>query len=82
MRANHLIVNLIDVYEIILIIRIVLSWIPHNRDHPLVEFLYRITEPVLSQARRIIPPIGGTLDVSPIVVFVALEFLKRLFMGA
>lgn len=81
MRANHLIVNLINIYEIILIIRIVLSWIPHNRYHPLIQFVYRITEPVLSQARRIIPPIGGTLDLSPILVFVALEFLKRFFMG-
>ena len=81
MSANHIIVRLIDLYEIVLIVRIILSWIPHDRHHPAVQFLYRITEPVLGPARRIIPPIGGTLDISPIVVFVLLEFLKKFFMG-
>ena len=81
MSANNILVRLIDLYEIVLIVRIILSWIPHDRRHSAVQFLYRITEPVLGPARRIIPPIGGTLDISPIVVFVLLEFLKRFLMG-
>lgn len=81
MTANYLIVKIIDIYKILLIIRIILSWIPHDRLHPAIQFIYRLTEPVLCHARRIIPPIGGTLDISPIIVFVALEFLRRFFMG-
>ena len=60
-----------------IIIRVLLSWIP-NLDHgnPLVQLLSQITEPVLEPARRIIPPIGG-LDISPIVVIFALQFLEQ-----
>ena len=81
MTPNYLIVKIIDIYMLILIARIFLSWIPHDRSHPIIQFLYRATEPVLFHARRIIPPIGGTLDISPILVFLALGFLKRFFMG-
>lgn len=80
MKANYLIATLIDYYVIILLIRVLLSWIPHNREHPLVQWLYRITDPLLMQARRIIPPIGGTLDVSPILVIIGLQWLKRFFL--
>ena len=81
MSLNILIANVIQLYEIVLIVRIILSWVPHDRHHPAVQLLYRITEPILGPARRIIPPLGGTLDISPILVFVALEMLKRFFMG-
>jgi len=81
MNASHIIVRLIDIYMLILIVRIIMSWIPHDRSHPIVQLIYRATDPVLLPARRIIPPIGGTLDISPILVFFALEFLKRFFMG-
>ncbi len=80
MKANYLIATLINYYVIILLIRVLLSWIPHNRYHPLVQWLYRITDPLLMQARRIIPPIGGTLDVSPILVIIGLTWLKRFFL--
>jgi len=45
--------------------------------NPIVNFLYMATEPVLRYARRIIPPIGGTLDLSPILVLVAIVFLRQ-----
>jgi YggT family protein len=71
--------QLIGLYEIVLIVRIVLTWVPHNPDHPAVTFLYKITEPVLEPVRRVIPSIGG-IDVSPIVVFIVLHFIKRVFI--
>ena len=71
--------QLIGLYEIVLIIRIVLTWIPHNPHSQAVTFLYKITEPVLEPVRRVIPSIGG-IDISPIVVFIALGFIKRAFI--
>lgn len=71
--------QLIGLYEIVLIVRIVLTWIPHNPYHPAVTFLYKITEPVLEPVRRVIPSIGG-IDVSPIVVFIVLHLIKRVFI--
>ena len=80
MTASQLIAELINVYMIVLIVRCVMSFIPHNRTHPLVVFLYRVTDPVLQPVRRIIPPIGGTLDISPIIVFLVLSWLRRVFL--
>ena len=48
--------KLIGLYEIALLIRIVLSWVPHNPYNQAVRFLYRITDPVLIPIRKLIPP--------------------------
>ena len=74
------------VYELLILIRVLLSWInidPNRRtlDHPLIHLLQQITDPVLQPLRRVIPPIGGTLDVSPIVALLILEVLRRLLTG-
>ncbi len=70
--------QIIGLYKIVLLIRIVLSWIPHNPNNSAVTFLYKITEPVLEPIRRIIPSIGG-IDISPIVVFLGLSLIQRSF---
>jgi YggT family protein len=44
----------------------------------LIRLLQRVTDPVLAPLRRIIPPIGGTVDISPIVALVILEILRRI----
>ncbi|MGR3174282.1 MAG: YggT family protein [Candidatus Scalindua sp.] len=71
--------QLIGLYEIVLIVRIVLTWIPHNPQNQAVTLLHKITEPVLVPVRRVIPSIGG-IDISPIIVFIALGFIKRAFI--
>lgn len=78
MGFSGLIGQIITLYEIVIIVRIVLSWVPHNAQHPAALFLHKITEPVLAPVRRIIPSIGG-IDISPIIVFVALGFVKKVF---
>ena len=70
--------QLIGLYEIVLIVRIVLTWIPHNPHSQAVTFLYKITEPVLEPVRRVIPSIGG-IDISPIVVFIGLHVIGNIF---
>ena len=59
-----------------LIIRIILSWIPHNRYHPVINFIYKITEPMLEPFRNIIYPIGG-IDISPIIAFFLLRLIQN-----
>ena len=67
----------LEIYTWILIARVLMSWFNPNPYNPLVQFVLRLTEPVLAPIRRVLPSIGG-LDLSPIVVFVALMFVKRL----
>ncbi len=78
MGTSGFIGQIITLYEIVLIVRIVISWVPHNAGHPAAVFLHKITEPVLAPVRRVIPSIGG-IDLSPIIVFIALGFVKRAF---
>lgn len=64
-------------YYILLIIRIFLTWIP-NIDwyQQPFAFLQSITDPFLNIFRGIIPPIGGVLDISPILAFFMLQLLQ------
>lgn len=68
---------ILNVYMWIIVARAIISWVSPNPYNPIVNFLYQATEPVLRYARRIIPPIGGTLDLSPIIVLVAIVFLRQ-----
>lgn len=68
---------LLNVYMWIIVARAIISWVSPNPYNPIVNFLNMATEPVLRYARRIIPPIGGTLDLSPILVLVAIVFLRQ-----
>ena len=68
-------VNIIfELLNFLLITRIVLSWIPHNRYHPIIQIVYNFTEPILEPFRNMINPVGG-MDLSPIIVFFLLRFL-------
>lgn len=72
--------KLISLYEIALLIRIVLSWVPHNPYNQAIQFLYKITDPVLDPIRKLIPSIRG-IDFSPIIVFFALGIVKKIIRG-
>lgn len=65
-----------QVYTILLIIRILLSWFRHNPYQPVIRFIYEITEPYLGLFRRIIPPLGA-VDLSPIAAFLVLDYVIR-----
>ena len=74
---------LLQVYFIVLVARIILSWFPVTPGTGLasvVSILYDLTEPVLGPFRRIIPPVG-MIDISPIVVFFALGILRQVICG-
>lgn len=64
-----------------ILIRVLLSWVSPDPYNPLVRALYQITDPILRPAQRVIPPIGG-LDLSPIVVLLAIEFLRMFLVGS
>lgn len=66
-----------QVYSWLIIVRVVLSWVRHNPYHPLVRFIYDVTEPYLRIFRRFIPPVG-MIDLSPIVAFLVLEVFQVL----
>jgi len=67
--------TIVYIFIIAIIIRIVLSWVqPQGSGNPAIGLLYSITEPVMSPARRMLPPIGG-LDLSPIITMIFLMLI-------
>ncbi|RYL95482.1 YggT family protein [Sporolactobacillus sp. THM7-4] len=68
---------MIDIYSWILIIYILMSWVPSVQDSSVGQLFARVCEPFLSPFRRIIPPIGGVIDISPIVAFLVLKLATR-----
>ena len=81
--ANFLvaIAQIVDILLTILywliLIRALISWVSPDPYNPIVQFLYKITEPILEPIRRILP-LGMRLgiDISPIIAFLAIMFLK------
>lgn len=72
----RLVPALLDLYSLVLLVAIVISWIHLDRRQPLATIVYRLTEPVLAPIRRVLPPIAG-LDFSPMVLLIALRALRR-----
>ena len=69
-------------YYVLLIIRIFLTWIPSiDWQQQPYAWMRSITDPFLNIFRGIIPPIGGTLDISPILAFIVLNILQGLVVG-
>ncbi|OMF22774.1 YggT family protein [Paenibacillus sp. FSL H8-0548] len=54
---------------------VLLSWLPNARESFIGVFLGKMVEPYLGIFRRFIPPIGGMLDLSPIIALFALRFV-------
>jgi YggT family protein len=72
------IINLVfRLYSYAILARIVLSWIPLERNNLVVQFIYKITEPILAPFRIILPLGGMGLDLSPIIVFFLINLLQR-----
>ena len=63
---------LIYIFMFAIIIQVVLSWVNPGAYNPATVLIYRLTEPLLEPARRLIPPMGG-LDFSPLVVLILLQ---------
>ena len=72
--VGHLLYGFLGIYSLLVIVRIVLSWVI-SRGNAVLKFLIRVTEPVLEPFRRLIPPLG-VFDISPIVVLLLLNFLQ------
>ena len=64
--------QIIDLYSLIVLGAVVVSWMQLPPSNPLAQFVHAVTE------RRVLPSMGG-LDFSPMVLFFGLQMLKGLF---
>ncbi len=66
---------LCEVLTIAIFIRAIMSWFPSSPDNRFVIILYQVTDPIMNPLRRLIPPIGGTIDITPIIAIVLLQVI-------
>lgn len=69
-------------YTIFIFVRVISSWFPpHWQSHHLVRFVAFYTDPYLNFFRKILPPLGGVMDISPILAFFALRVIEMLLLS-
>jgi len=74
--------NLILVYMWVIIIAALLTWVKPDPYNPVVQLLYRLTQPAYSLVRRYIPTMFNGIDLTPLVIIVALQVVQVLITTA
>ncbi|MGB5758455.1 MAG: YggT family protein [Acidimicrobiales bacterium] len=75
---TNLIVMLLNLVVLLLVVRVILSWVrlgPDSQFRPVVDVVYRLTEPILAPIRRVLPAMGG-FDLSPLLVIIAIRLVQ------
>lgn len=67
--------GLLTIYKYVLLASVIISWVNADPYNPIVNFIHRITEPLLRRIRRYMPD-TGMLDLSPLVAFAAIYVLQ------
>jgi len=73
---------LLDIYYWVVIIAALISWVNPDPYNPIVRFLHTITEPVLRPIRRLIGYRLGPVDISPLVVILAILFIQKFLVAS
>ena len=76
-----LLVNIIFLYKWVIIISAILSWVQPDPYNPIVQMLHRLTEPAYQFIRRVIPTLFGGMDMAPLILIFALQFLEIFFQS-
>jgi len=75
--VRKLLFTLLMTYFVLIIARVIVSWVANQSRHPLIPLIYQLTEPVLRPFSKLVPPLGG-VDLSPLFALIALRFLLLL----
>ncbi|MGV6826235.1 MAG: YggT family protein [bacterium] len=79
LAVPHLVELVIHIFLFAVFVQVIISWISPGGYNPAVQLLYSLTEPLMRPARNLLPPISG-IDLSPMLVIVALYLLKMLLI--
>lgn len=65
---------------IVILARAILSWVNPDPYNPIVQFIHNVTEPILYQVRKRLPFQFGGIDISPVIVFLAIILIKEIII--
>ena len=77
----HLIVNLTVFFTYVIVINALLSWVSPDPLNPIVQLLTLIAAPITDPIRRVVPPLGGVIDLSPVLAILVLLLANRMLHG-
>jgi len=81
MSLHFLINTLFNALNLLLFVRVILSWVPNLPYHPIVESIYKVTDPLLKPFQNLFPANKLGIDFSPILAFMTLSLIRKiLFM--
>lgn len=72
----------LEIYTWVIIIRALISWVNPDPYNPVVQFLYKVTEPVLYPLRKVMRTYSTGIDLSPLVAILIIMFLKQFLVGS
>src|SRR3990172_9457697 len=72
----------LNFYMWVIIIRALISWVNPDPYNPIVQFLYKVTEPVLDPIRRLMPAYKIGIDLSPLIVILIIIFLRSFLVSS
>ena len=75
--VQKLLIALLLTYFVLIIARVIVSWVASQSRHPLIPLIHQLTEPVLRPIGKLLPPMGG-VDLSPLFALIALRALLLL----
>lgn len=83
LSIKFLIVSIADVYSMIIFVYVMMSWFPINKGilADIYRVLGKVCDPFLNIFKKFIPPIGGIVDVTPIVALLVLQFGVQLLVN-
>lgn len=82
-QLKYLIVSLADAYSMVLFVYVIMSWLPTDRGilADIYRVLGKICDPFLNLFKRFVPPIGGMVDITPVIALLVLQFGVRLLIN-
>lgn len=75
--VKKLIFSLLMTYFVLIIARVIVSWVASQSRHPVIPLIYQLTDPILKPFSKLLPPMGG-VDLAPLFALIALRFLLLL----
>ncbi len=63
------------IFNVLIFLRVILSWFSKPESSRFHKFVYDLTEPLLGPIRKLVP-MGGVIDVSPIIAYIILQLLS------
>jgi YggT family protein len=79
MSITGLVQLLFDLYIIVLLARVLLSWVQVDPRNPIVNLIHQLTEPLLAPIRRLLPQ-SGALDFSPMVALIVVRVAEQIVL--